>query len=53
MDSKITKKDIEKIKDLRSKFPAQINVKVSRSDDGGFIAEILSFPGCFTQGDTL
>lgn len=53
MDKKITKKDTGSIKDLRSKFPARISVKVSRSEDGGFIAEILSFRGCLTQGDTL
>ena len=53
MNKKITKKDIEKIKDLRSKFPVQISIKVSRSQDGGFVAELLSFPGCVTQGETL
>ncbi len=53
MNKNIIKKDIEKIKDLRSKFPAQISAKVSRSEDGGFVAEILSFPGCVTQGETL
>ena len=53
MNKNITKKNIEKIKDLRSKFPAQISAKVSRSEDGGFVAEILSFPGCVTQGETL
>ena len=53
MDQKITKKDIEKIKELRSKFAVRISVKVGRSKDGGFLAEILSFPGCITQGDTL
>ncbi|MDP3999253.1 MAG: type II toxin-antitoxin system HicB family antitoxin [bacterium] len=53
MDKKITKIDKEKIKDLRSKFSARISVKISRSEDGGFVAQILSFPGCLTQGDTL
>lgn len=49
MDKNITKK----IKELRSKFPQSINVKVSRSEDGGFVAEILTIPGCVTEGDTL
>ncbi|TSC89224.1 MAG: hypothetical protein G01um10143_605 [Parcubacteria group bacterium Gr01-1014_3] len=53
MERKITKKDIKRIKELRSEFSTRINVKVGRSEDGGFFAEILSFPGCVTQGDTL
>ncbi len=31
----------------------RISVKVNRSEDGGFVAEILSFPGCVTEADTL
>lgn len=53
MMKKLTKKDAAAIKGLRSKLPFSIEVRVSRSEDGGFAAEILSFPGCFTQGETL
>lgn len=53
MMRKLTKKDILKIKELRNDFLRAIDVRVSRSEDGGFVARILSFPGCITQGDTL
>lgn len=53
MIKKLTKKDATAIKDLRSKFSLSIDVCVSRSEDGGFVARILSFPGCLTQGETL
>lgn len=49
----MNKKDIETIKKLRSGFPMRISVKVDRSQDGGFVAEIISFPGCLTEADTL
>lgn len=51
--SKFTKADKKKIKELREKFPERISVKASRSKDGGFVAEITTFPGCFTQAETL
>ncbi len=51
--SRPTKIDGKKIKELRGEFPERISVKASRSKDGGFVAEITTFPGCFTQGDTL
>lgn len=51
--AKLTKKDIEKIIHLRGLFPPKIEVKVRRSVDGGFYAEVLNSPGCFTEADTL
>lgn len=44
------KRGIEK---LRTLFPKEIEVKIERSVDGGFIAEILTFPGCITEAETL
>jgi len=46
-------KDIASIQKLRKQFPQFIKLKAIRSGDGGFVAEILSFPGCLTQGDTF
>ena len=37
---------------LRKKFPAEVSVRVRRSEDGGFCAEILTYH-CFTEGDTF
>ena len=51
--AKLTKKDIGEIHELRNKFPSTVRVKAARSEDGGFIAEIVTFPGCFTQGNTF
>ena len=50
---KLLKKDIKEVNRLRSLFPFQISVNVYRSKDGGFCAEVLSFPGCYTEGETL
>lgn len=53
MEKKLSSIDVGKIKALRAKFPARIDVRVLRSEDGGFVAAISTFPGCNTQGDTL
>ena len=50
---KIVKINAKKVKEFRQKFPKHINTRVIRSKDGGFVAELLSFPGCVTQGETL
>jgi len=50
---KITKENIKKINELRGLFPNEINVKVHRSDNGKFCAEIITFTGCFTESDTF
>ena len=49
----LTKTDIKRIKELRGKFPKRISVRAGRSLDGGFVAEITTFPGCHTQAETL
>lgn len=50
---KITKEEIKKINKLRSLFPSQIIAKVHRSESGKFCAEIITYPGCFTEADTF
>lgn len=49
----MTKKELEKIHKLVSKFPPRIEVVVEPSEDGGFVAEIKSLPGCLTEADTF
>lgn len=48
-----TQKEIQKIQHLRNIFPRQIGVRVLRSQDGGFVAEVVDFPGCITEADTF
>jgi len=50
---KLLKRDIKEINRLRALFPSQISVRVYRSKDGGFCAEILTFLGCYTEAETL
>ena len=49
----LTSQDKKEIMKLRTLFPEKITVGVRRSEDGGFYAEILLCPGCFTEGDTF
>jgi len=47
-------KEIEKeVFRLRDLFPDKINVQVTRSEDGGFSGEILTYPKCFTEADSF
>jgi len=50
---KITQKQIKEISKFISLFPKEISVHAAPSEDGGFYADILTFPGCHTQGETL
>lgn len=50
---KLTKKDVKEINRLRGLFPRSIKVRVERSADGGFCAEITDFPGCFTEANSF
>ena len=50
---KLTLKDKKEISRLRSLFPAKIEVSVARAQEGGFVAEILTYPGCYTEGETF
>jgi len=36
---------------LRWKMPSRLNVEISQSRDGGYIAVVKNLPGCITQGD--
>ncbi len=38
---------------FRSLFPREVTVAVRRSEDGGFSAEILSYPRTFTEAETF
>lgn len=51
--SQLTQKEVQKIQHLRNMFPRQIGVRVSRSQDGGFVAQVANFPGCVTEADTF
>ena len=51
--AKLNQKNIKEIKKFRGAFPKEIAVSVQRSEDGGFAAEIETFPDCFTEADTF
>lgn len=46
-------KDTKEINRLRALFPQEIEVRVSRSEDGGFIAAVRNFPGVSTEANTF
>lgn len=50
---RLSRSDIKKIEELRSFFPAEVEVSVRRSADGGFYAEVLTFPRVVTEADTF
>ena len=50
---KLTTKDKKEIYRLRALFPDKVGVRVRRSKDGGFSAEVTAFPGVFTEADTF
>jgi predicted RNase H-like HicB family nuclease len=45
--------EIEKVNKLRDLFPREINVNISRSEDGVFLARVNTFKGIFTEGKTF
>ena len=51
--AKLTKKQEKEVNRLRSLFPDEIQVNVARVEEGGFVAEILTYPGCYTEGETF
>jgi|SRR3989338_5024971 len=51
--AKLTKEDIRTINSYRNLFPREVVVKILRSEDGGFAAEIIEFPRCYTEADTF
>ena len=50
---KLSTKDTKEINRLRALFPKEIEVKVLRSKDGGFVSKILTFPGIITEAETF
>jgi len=44
---------LKEIKKLKIKLPNEINVLVRRGDNGTYCAEVTTFNGCFTVGDTI
>ena len=50
---KLSQEEIQEIHRLRSLFPAQIEVRIRRSEDGGFVAGVVTFPGVVTESDTF
>lgn len=50
--SKNNEKESEIIK-FRRLFPGSIKVHVTRSENGVFCAEVVSYPGVITQGNTF
>ena len=51
--TKVTAKERARIQKLREQFPEYIDVIVTPCEEGGFFAEVVNFPGCITQGETL
>ncbi|MFA5714909.1 MAG: hypothetical protein WC998_04160 [Candidatus Paceibacterota bacterium] len=50
---KLTLKTIEKVNKLRALFPHEISVSVRRGDEGKYCAEVTTYSGCFTEGNTF
>ena len=48
-----TKKDAQEINRYKGLLPGELTVDILPSKDGGLVCEIKTFPGCFTQGETL
>lgn len=49
----LSKKSQATIEHLRAQFPQKIAVRVTRSEDGGFVAAIVSIPGAITEAESL
>ena len=53
MASKLSKKQIQEINKLRSQFPNPIRVEITRPTEGGFLADVKTFPSVFTEADSF
>ncbi|OHA09519.1 MAG: hypothetical protein A3B37_00845 [Candidatus Sungbacteria bacterium RIFCSPLOWO2_01_FULL_59_16] len=51
--AKLSQEETQEIQRLRSLFPHEIEARIRRSEDGGFVAETLTFPGVITEADTF
>ncbi len=45
--------EIKEVNKLRGLFPREINVNVSRSEEGVFLARVNTLKGMFTEGKTF
>ena len=50
---KMTQKTIKEVSKFRPLFPKEISVLVRRGDNGKYCAEVTTYKGCFTEGNTL
>lgn len=50
---KLTSKEKKEISRFRSLFPGKVEVSAARAEEGGFVAEIITYPGCYTEGETF
>lgn len=50
---KLTPKAKKEIIKLVGRFPSNVRVKAHRSECGKYCAEIITFPGCFTEADNF
>ena len=51
--SKITKKDIQKINDLRGLFPKRITISIVPDSGGTYTIRITEFPNAITEAENL
>ena len=51
--AKLTLQDKKRLTALRRRFPKAIEVDVRPAEEGGFWAEVTTFPGCVTQAETF
>lgn len=49
----LSDKEIAKVLSLREQFPKEIGVAVRRSEDGGFVAQVLEPRGVITEANTF
>ena len=49
----LTEQEIKEINKLRGLFPSQINVTISRVEDGTFLACVDTFEGARTEGNNF
>ncbi len=49
----LTEQEIKEVNRLRGLFPSQINVTISRVEDGTFLARVDTFEGARTEGDNF
>ncbi|MDD3386789.1 MAG: hypothetical protein PHX92_02605 [Candidatus Pacebacteria bacterium] len=51
--NKLSSETIKDINKFRSLFPKEISVLVRRGDNDRYCAEITTYEGCFTEGNTF